>query len=112
MSLNSSIVESFYYWETLPQDNAFWQDPVLAGSLQWRRYAKRERRGICLPSVSLTAGNPWFVCVNILSDGNCDFVEGPKPIRPLCLRGTPPPTFHSGLLVLSKLNRIPLPFIV
>lgn len=56
--------------------------------------------------------DPWFVCVNVLSDGNCDFVEGSKPIRPLCLRGTPPPTFRSGLLVLSKLNRIPLPFIV
>lgn len=49
VSLNSSIMESLSYWESLPQDSAFWQDPVLAGSLRGEgTHRESEGASVCL----------------------------------------------------------------
>lgn len=69
-------MESLSYWEILPQDNAFWHDPGLAGSLQWRRYAKREAVGYLFAFSFNDSWDPWSVCVSVPKDGNEDFTRG------------------------------------
>lgn len=38
-------MDSLSYWEILLQDNAFWQDPVLAGSLHREGIHRESARG-------------------------------------------------------------------
>lgn len=111
VSLHSSIMESLSCWESLPQDNASWQDPVLAGSLHGEGVHRKSERHLFAFSLP-DSRHPWFVCVSVPKDGNCDFTKGSNPPNLLCLLETPPPTLLSCLLVPSKLNHIPLLFIV
>ena len=75
-------------------------------------YTESERGGICLPSVSLAVGIRGLCVSTFPRVVNCDFTKGSSPSNLLCLLRTPSPALLSYVLVPSKLNHIPPPFLV